>query len=86
MLQVFLERYKAFITLDGILSPDEYPQLASLDGSWNWYRDTRVKAQGLKAALCSFQTIAVFLITKNILDEVKLLASKLQKWAGPRHL
>lgn len=38
-----------------------------------------MKAQGLKAALCSFQTIAVFLITKNILDEVKSLASKLQK-------
>ena len=38
-----------------------------------------MKAQGLKAALSSFQTLAVFMITKNVLDEVKTLASKLQK-------
>ena len=38
-----------------------------------------MKAQGLKAALCSFQTLAVFMTTKSILDEVKLLAAKLQK-------
>ena len=52
--------------------------MASTDGGWNWDRDTRVKAQGLKAALCSFQTVAVFVITKQVLDEVKDLASKLQ--------
>ena len=39
----------------------------------------KVKAQGLKAALSSFQTIAAFIITKNVLDEVKTLAAKLQK-------
>ena len=78
--EVFLEMYEAFVTfLDAILSPDDYPQLASSDGRWNWDKDTRVKAQGLKAALCSFQTIAVFFISKNVLDEVKSLASKLQK-------
>ena len=78
--EVFLEMYEALITfLDAILSPHDYPQLASSDGNWNWDSDTRVKAQGLKAALSSFQTIAVFLITKSVLDEVKSLASKLQK-------
>ena len=38
-----------------------------------------MKAQGLKASLSSCQTLAVFLITKNVLDEVKSLAAKLQK-------
>ena len=72
--------YEVLITcLDAILCPHEYPMLVSSDGSWNWDRETKVKAQGLKAALTSFQTLAVFLITKNILDEVKTLASKLQK-------
>ena len=37
------------------------------------------RAQGLKVALSSFQTIAAFIITKNVLDEVKTLAAKLQK-------
>ena len=78
--EVFLEMYEALITfLDAILSPHDYPQLASTAGNWNWDSDTRVKAQGLQAALSSFQTLAVFLITKNILDEVKSLAAKLQK-------
>ena len=43
------------------------------------YKDTITKAQGLKASLLSFQTVVVFIATKNILDEVKALASKLQK-------
>jgi len=38
-----------------------------------------VKTQGLKASLLSFQTVAVSITTMNILDEVKALASKLQK-------
>ena len=72
--------YEAFVTfLDAIMLPSEYPQFASSDGSWNWDADTKVKAQGLKAALSSFQTIAVFIITKNVLDEGKTLAAKLQK-------
>ena len=81
MLRRLLEMYEALVTfLDAILSPPDYPDLESesADGSWNWDRDTRVKAQGLKAALCSFQTVAVFTITKNILDEVRDLAAKLQ--------
>ena len=77
---VFLEMYEALVTfLETIVSPHDFPDLASSDGSWDWVRDTKVKAQGLKAALCSFQTFAVFMTTKNILDEVKLLAAKLQK-------
>ena len=44
-----------------------------------WDKDTITKAQGLKASLLSFQTVVVFIATKNILDEVKALAWKLQK-------
>ena len=79
-LDVFLEIYEALITfLDAILSPHEYPDLPCTTGSWDWDSDTRVKAQGLKAALSSFQIITVFMITKNTLDLVKLLTVKFQK-------
>ena len=72
--------YEAIITfLDAIISPHEYPELTSSTGKWNWDKDSIFKAQGLKASLLSFQTVAVFITTKNILDEVKALASKLQK-------
>ena len=78
--QVFLEMYEVLVTfLDAIILPSEYPHLASSDRSWNWDAETKVKAQGLRAALSSFQTIAAFIITKNVLDEVKTLAAKLQK-------
>ena len=60
--------------------PHEYPNLKSSTGSWNWDKDTITKAQGLKASLLSFQTVLAFIVTENILDEVKALASKLQKW------
>lgn len=67
---VFLEKYEALVTfLDAILLPYEYPQLAPSNNSWNWDAETKVKAQGLKAALSSFQTIAI--INKNVLDESK---------------
>ena len=33
-------------------------------------KEYSVRSQGLKASLCLFQTIAVFIITKNVLDEV----------------
>ena len=78
--EVFYEMYEVLlIFLEAIVSPRDYPDLESSVGSWNWDRDTVVKAQGLKAVLSSFQTVAVFIITKNILDEVKVLAIKLQK-------
>ena len=78
--EVFLELYEVLVTfLEAVVSPHEFPDLASSDGSWNWDKDTRTKAQGLKVSLCSFQTLSVFITTKSILDEVKLLAVKLQK-------
>ena len=72
--------YELLVTfLDAFISPHEYPDLKSSTESWNWDRDTITKAQRLKASLLSFQTIVVFIATKNILDEVKTLASKQQK-------
>ena len=61
--------------LDAILCPTEYPNLGSSDGNWNLDNETRVKAQAV--LLFSFQTLAVFIITKYVLDEVKTLPSKL---------
>ena len=79
-LDVFLEMYELLVTfLDAVISPHEYPNLKSSTGSWNWDKDTITKAQGLKASFLAFQTVVVFITTKNILDEVKALASKLQK-------
>ena len=79
-LDVFLEMYELLVTfLDAVISPHEYPHLKSSTGSWNWDKDTITKAQGLKASLLSFQTVVVFIATRNTLDEVKALASKLQK-------
>ena len=72
--------YELLVTfLDAFISPHEYPDLKSSTESWNWDRDTITKAQRLKASLLSFQTIVVFIATKNILDEVKTLALKQQK-------
>ena len=73
-LEVFLELYESVVMfLDSIVSANE---LLSTAGKWDWDRETRVRAQGLKASLQSFQT---FIITKNVLDEVRPLASKFQK-------
>ena len=47
--------------------------------TWDWDRDTLAKTQGMMAALTTFQNIAVFIITKNTLDIVKVLSAKLQK-------
>ena len=78
--EVFLEPYELFITfLDVIVSPNDYPQLESSDGSWNWDRETKIRAQGLKTSLSLLNTISV---TKNILDEAKSLSAKLQKRPG----
>ena len=79
-LDLFLEIYELLVIfLDAVISPHEYPSLKSSTGSWNWDKDTITKAQGLKASLLSFQTVVVFIATRNTLDEVKTLASKLQK-------
>ena len=61
------------------MSPHDYAGLASSDGSWDWDRDTKVKAHGLKAALCFFKTLVVFITIKKILDKVKLLAAMMKK-------
>ena len=66
--------YEAHITfLDAILSPHDYPQLASPEGNWNWDSDTRVKTQGPKVSLSSFQTLADFLSPKMSSMKSKLL-------------
>ena len=54
------------------------PQLGTND-TWDWDKDTLAKAQGMMAALTTFQNIAVFIITKNTLDIVKVLSVQLQK-------
>ena len=78
-LEVFLEMYEVFVTfLDAIIAPHEYTNLSSNTGSSDWDRDTGVRAQGMKAALSSFQTVAVSITIKNILDTVKHLAVKLK--------
>ena len=78
-LDVFLEMYELLVTSRCSYFPHKYPHLKLSTGSWNWDKDTITKAQRLKASLLSFQTVVVFITTKNILDEVKALASKLQK-------
>lgn len=65
--------------LDAIVTPNDYQNLLLDDENWNWYGEATAKAQGLKAFLSSFQSIVVFIITKNVLNEVKPLASKFQK-------
>ena len=60
--------------LDAILSPDDHS--APLDDDWKWDKETKVRSHGQKS---SFQTIASFIVTKNVLDEVKALSSKLQQ-------
>ena len=80
MPRSFLELYELLVIfLNAVISPHEYPNLKLSTESWNWDEDTITKAQGLKASLLSFQTVMVFIATENILDEVKTLASKLQK-------
>ncbi len=51
---IFHEMYEVLVTfLDAILSPQDYPELVSQGGSWNWNSDTKTKAQGLKNSLLS---------------------------------
>ena len=61
--------------LDAMLHPHQHPDL----GTWDWDKDTLAKAQGMMAALTTFQNIAVFIFTKNTLDIVQVLSVKLQK-------
>eukprot|EP00731_Ephydatia_muelleri_P027602 Em0019g475a len=52
---------------------------ATYTSTWDWDKDTLAKAQGMMAALTTFQNIAFFIITKNTLDIVQVLSVKLQK-------
>lgn len=79
-LEVFLEIYEPLVTFfDAIIFPHSYPELLSSGEGWSWDQDTKVKAQGFKSSLSSFQTITTFVVTKTILDEVKPIAAKFQK-------
>ena len=63
--------YESFVNfLDATISPTDYQKLLVDDESWNWDRETKVKAQGLKSSLSCFQSNAVFVVTKMYLDEV----------------
>jgi len=46
---------------------------------WNWYRDTKTTAHGLKSSLQSFGVTVGFTVLKNSLDYLKGLSAKLQK-------
>ena len=59
--------------------PPRVPKPEIVYWSWNWDKDTITKAQGLKASLLSFQTVVVFIASKNILNEVKAAEN------GPRY-
>ena len=66
--------YAAF--LDAMLHPHQHPQLGTND-IWDWDRDTLKKAQGMMAALTTFQNIAVLIITKEHLGHSKGSFSKI---------
>ena len=66
--------------LEAVLNPSEYHDIyeeVALTGSWD--QETRTKAQGLLTSLPSSHTIIAFIITKNVLENVRPMTSKLQK-------
>ncbi|XP_021358427.1 52 kDa repressor of the inhibitor of the protein kinase-like [Mizuhopecten yessoensis] len=65
--------------LEAILDPYGYPDIYMDTWTGSWDQETRTKAQGLLASMCSSQTIIAFLVTKNALENVRPIASKLQK-------
>ena len=72
--EIILEIYVVFVTfLDAMLHLHQHSQLGTND-TWYWDRDTLVKAQGMMAALTTFQNIAVLITTKNTLGIVNVLA------------
>ncbi|KAL5514919.1 hypothetical protein EMCRGX_G000003 [Ephydatia muelleri] len=62
-----------------LASACQVQDIRNLIGTWDWDKDTLAKAQGMMAALTTFQNIAFFIITKNTLDIVQVLSVKLQK-------
>ena len=66
--------------LDAVLNPSEYhdiPEEVAWTGSWD--EEITTKAQGMLTSLTSSHTIIAFIITKNALENVRPVASKLQK-------
>ena len=66
--------------LEAILNPSEYHDIdeeVALTSSWD--EETRTKAQGLLTSLTSSRAIIAFIITTNVLENVRPKASKLQK-------
>ena len=49
------------------------------DEKWNWDRETRVKAKGLKYSLTNGTHITALVVLKNGLQPIKALSIKLQK-------
>ena len=64
-----------------LLNPSEYHDIYE-EVAWtdSWDQETRTKAQGLLTRLTSSYTIIAFTITKNGLENIRPMASKLQKW------
>jgi hypothetical protein len=77
---VFYDMYESLCEcLEAILHPPNYPQIYEDSWTGSWDQETRTKAQGLLKSLESSQTIVSFIIAKNILENVRPMASKLQK-------
>ena len=62
-----------------MLNPSSYPQIN--DGIWsnNWDQETSIKARGILLNLESSETIIAFNVAKNLLENIRPIASKLQK-------
>ena len=63
-----------------VLNPSEYHDIyeeIALTGSWD--KETRTKAQGLLTIVTSSRAIIAFITTKNVLENVRPMVSKLQK-------
>ena len=62
-----------------MLNPSSYPQI--YDGTWsnNWDQETRIKARVLLLNIDSSETIIAFIVAKNVLENIRPIASKLQK-------
>ena len=77
----FYEMYEFLCEcLKAVLNPSEYHDIyeeVALTGSWD--QETRTKAQGLLTNLTSSRAIIAFITTKNVLENVRPMASKLQK-------
>ena len=78
-LETVYDLYEYVVTcLDSIISPHNYADLLQ-DDVWQWDKETRTKAGGLKTSLCSPMNVTALLVMKNGLFPIKGLSAKLQK-------